>query len=107
MWSFLGPVISGMLALFAMVCLMFLVGSVIGPAVASPVTKVTPVSALSGPEQVEMFTAGNGADGPAELKQKVDKWFKDHDGKVEITGRTQSGDRYTTTITIWYRPRTD
>jgi hypothetical protein len=57
------------------------------------------------PVQSKIFQSG--AEGVAQLETDVNKWLREHDVKIEFICPTQSGDRYVTAITIWYRSKTD
>ena len=90
--------------LVAAVALLMLVGiTAVGSWVNESAASDTPTSTANGSEKIKIFFAGGAEEGQRIIEEKVNAWLKDNGSRVTITGRTQSGDRYTIFITIWYK----
>jgi|GEM_PF-5939176 len=54
-------------------------------------------------EMCKIFFAGGGSEGREQIETHINAWLTSQNGKIVVTGRTQSGDRFTIFITVWYR----
>ena len=88
---------TGLLAFAVAVLFVFVVSvAVIGAAPAD--------SHFGNHEQVKIFVQATGnEEGAKKLEEKLNAWLKENADKVEIVARTQSGQQFTTVVTIWYK----